>query len=708
MTNFRKSNPTHLLGLVVLALTLASLACGMPIVGGSGPTHTPSPTPPPQATPTPEMDLGDYGDAPDGDQGMEAGYYAPSGGPFLFTYEATGVEGNFPTLGENDIPGPFTLDVDEFWIGPLFGSTGSGDIPSLEDDADDPDDPDGPANLLINAGGADCDKENGAHNPSATGCSPQPAYSMPMNARLVILFGHPPLGMWMTSVTASDSMGYEGPVYWNLLFDLNQDGDWDGPGEWIAQDIQVDLAPGETETLISPAFQFPTSGSPWGRLNFPYWVRSMVTSESVEDTLGMEDYDGRGLEGGFEVGEVEDYFVEWRPLGPRYKDKEPAEAESCAGLSKVEVDELPSTRDAKDIVELIPEENVDEVTIFGLPDGEGAGTAVASEPLDVDVGISTTFEFGEHLLNVLVEERRIRIEPEQLGEGGARIAVLPQFGGEPPCVGSAPVFVTPGFVHGFQPQPRDIDGLYQVDSVFDSGDQSHGPFVKGNQIVEINVSDDGTIFTGPPPFVTVEGERNSGDGSFTAQGNGTVAGYAGIDVTFEGTLTLDGGLQGLYTMGSSGGLPGGQGITYAIEGQKAPEGGGGEGAGGSGPVPVTEGEKATIQSFIDVFNTSFQEGDAEPLFNLLHPAVLDQYGAETCRTYLGETLETPVELDYQNAVLIDSWDWMRDELTTSVNDAYRVQVNVTIGEESGEQPMHLVMPGDDSVRWFTDCGDPLE
>ena len=104
----------------------------------------------------------------------------------------------------------------------------------LEDDADDLNDPDNVPNLQIKGGGADCDAENGSHNPGGNGCAPVSAYSMPMNARLMIFFGQPPLGVWITSVTASETMSYSGPVYWNLLFDLNQDGSWDGDGEWQA------------------------------------------------------------------------------------------------------------------------------------------------------------------------------------------------------------------------------------------------------------------------------------------------------------------------------------------------------------------------------------------------------------------------------------------------------------------------------------------
>ncbi len=697
--------PSRPVELAVLVLILASLACGLPFTGAPAPSATSTPSP--SVTPTPPLDIGDYGDAPDGDRGMESGYYAPTGGPFLFTYQSAGVDGNFPTMGDDPVPGPFTIDVDEFWIGPLFGSTGSGDIPSLEQDADDVNDPDGQANLLINAGGADCDKENGVHNPSANGCSSQPAFSMPMNARLMIVFGQPPLGMWITSVTASDSMSYSGPVYWNLLFDLNQDGDWDGPGEWISQDVEVNLEPGETETLISPAFNFPTSGSPWGRLNFPYWVRSMVTSHSVDETLNMADYDGRGPQGGFEVGEVEDYFVEWRPIGPRYKDKEPVEAEACGVVSEIDVEQLPSNRSARDVLELVPGNLVNEVQIFGLPGGEGPGAAVTSGLIPVGDPSSTPFAFGENEFGIEMGDDRIVIQADQIAEGGARILVVPEFGEDHPCQGNAPVGVSPGFLYSFLPIRQTVYGSYLVTSKYERGDRSHNPFAKGEEIEKVDVSEGSIVFSGNPPFVTVSGERDESDGSFSAQGSGVVAGYSNIAVAFEGTLTEE-GLSGEYTMGAEGGLPGGESITYVIEGKKAPDGEGGTSQEDSGPVPVTAGEEEAIQAFIDVFNGAFEEGDADPLFRLLHPAVYERYSQDACRTYLEGNMGTPVELAYQDAVYVGEWDWELDGQSPTMQNIFRVLVDITAGGQSGQQQIHLAIPGDDSVRWFTDCGEPVE
>ena len=709
MNSFRFSPRSRSLGLAVIALVLAGLACGFPFRGGPAPASTNTPAPQANATPTQTLTVGDYGDAPDGDRSLDTGYYAPTGGPFLFTYQNAGVGGNFPTMGDDPTPGAFTIDVDEFWIGPLYGSSRTQDIPSLEDDADDPNDPDTIANLDLNAGASDCDAENGSHNPAASGCQSVPAYSMPMNARLTILFGQPPLGIWITSVSAHENMGYTGPVYWNLLFDLNQDGTWDGPGEWIARDVEVDLEPGETETLISPAFQFPTSGSPFGRLNFPYWVRSMVSSESVQDVLGGSDWDGRGPEDGFAVGEVEDYFVEWQPIGKKYPDKEPAEAKACTAASSITLDQVPTDRTPGDLIELLPGEGVREIQVFGLPGPDQTGPIVPTGLISLDASSTTPLDFGGSQLSIGVQDRVIQIQPENIAGEGARVLVIGSLGEGYPCSGAAPVFVNSGRLIDLPagPPPAGIYGRYTVTSTYAEGDKSHAPFVLGDQIESVTVSEGSIVFSGEAPFVTVTGERDESDGSFSASGEGLVAGYSGIAVVFEGTL-LDGELTGMYIYGAEGGLPGGQSITYAVEGILVPPGSG-EDEETVGPLPVSQGVEDAIQDFIDVFNASAEERDPELLHSLLHPAVFERYGEEVCRTYLDTGLtsaETPVKMSFGSAEALGTWDWATDERSTPIDYVYRVQVGLSAGDQSASQEIHLAIPGDDSVRWFTDCGDP--
>jgi hypothetical protein len=77
-------------------------------------------------------------------------------------------------------------------------------------------------------------------------------------------------------------------------------------------------------------------------------------------------------------------------------------------------------------------------------------------------------------------------------------------------------------------------------------------------------------FTGPnlQNWVTVSGDYDASTGRFSATGRGTVAGFSNVGVRFEGTITTSGALSGTYTMGTGGELPGGQSITYTVQGQK--------------------------------------------------------------------------------------------------------------------------------------------
>lgn len=72
---------------------------------------------------------------------------------------------------------------------------------------------------------------------------------------------------------------------------------------------------------------------------------------------------------------------------------------------------------------------------------------------------------------------------------------------------------------------------------------------------------------GDPPFVNVEGEAQP-DGSFFLKGMGTVAGYPDVTVQFEGTIEFPGIIEGTYSMGVNGELPGGVAAVYDVSGEK--------------------------------------------------------------------------------------------------------------------------------------------
>ena len=703
MKNHKRNKGLAVLALV--AIMLATMTCNLraPIVGISG-TATPLPGQPGKP--------GDYGDAPDGDHGMDTGYYAPTGGPWMFTYESAGIAGNFPTMGEDPVPGPFMIDVDEFWIGPLFGASNLADVPSIEDDADDPQDPDGVANLQTPGGRADCDKENGSHNPAGNNCMPVPAWSIPMNARLSIFFGYPPLGVWFTAVNASENMTYEGPVYWNLLVDLNQNGEWDGGEEWVVRDKAITLTPGEHETLISPAFKVPSSGRPFGRINFPFWVRSMVSSESVKDKVGSGNWDGRGTDDGFEIGEVEDYFVEWRPIGQILPNPpQPIQANACGPNSGEMLEHLSTDRDLSDEAVLMPGENVESMEVIGVGDTDTGGIGITGDNIDLSPGSSGEVTYGKNVYKVSVdEEGRVHVIPTKIEED-INLDFIPKLKQQNECSGSAPVEVTSGVSVPFAQTTGEtvvhVWGWFGVHLTVVYDKAGHITFIGMPEDLLINILGGSISIEGPHPWVNVSGDYDEDSGAFSASGTGTVAGFPGIAVTFEGTLD-ENGVSGEYTMGANGGLPSNEPIRYSVEGQRLSDQDAGDTpAAETGPAGLAPGVADTIQSFVDVFNAAFADGNTEHLYQLLHPTVIDMYGEEACRVYLGTIVETPTTLEYLDATRIGAWDFERDGAVIPADFAYAVQANFTADEQTTQQELHLTLPGDDSVRWFTDCGEPM-
>jgi hypothetical protein len=98
----------------------------------------------------------------------------------------------------------------------------------------------------------------------------------------------------------------------------------------------------------------------------------------------------------------------------------------------------------------------------------------------------------------------------------------------------------------------------------------HGPFIGMPDKLELKVQilEPGSILIeGPEPWVNVIGTIE--DGQIFAQGEGTVAGFESIVVLFQGAVSGE-GLQGQYTMGADGGLPGRLPIVYLVEPQPPP------------------------------------------------------------------------------------------------------------------------------------------
>ncbi len=199
---------------------------------------------------------GDYGDAPDGQLDV---YY--------------GIVGNFPTLFNTTNshfgrPGGHTLNVGEETLGINV---------SAEVDAIDPNDPDGVPNLV------DADSDE----------------------RMYVIMEGTQARLAFTVTVSSNAPDVT--RYANALIDFDQSGNW-STGlhgvEWVVVNLEIDIDPGDSETIITPEFS-------WGNQLVPtseVWMRVALTREEVEETLfaNVGGWDGSGQ---FGYGEIEDKFV---------------------------------------------------------------------------------------------------------------------------------------------------------------------------------------------------------------------------------------------------------------------------------------------------------------------------------------------------------------------------------------------------------------
>ncbi len=194
------------------------------------------------------------------------------------------------------------------------------------------------------------------------------------------------------------------------------------------------------------------------------------------------------------------------------------------------------------------------------------------------------------------------------------------------------------------------------------------------------------------PFLPVSGTVNS-DGTFELTGTGEVAGIPNIQVEAIGNFNS---IHMAYTIGVNGGLPGGFPITYFLDGERV------DGMGETGGT----GSPEDVETFFTVFNSSFVTQDADFLYNQLHPAVLDRYGADQCRAYLESVVTTPLEIANFTVTDFGTWVWERDGVSTTVPDTFTIEGVAIAQGESAETELHLAVRPDGSIGWFTDCGEP--
>lgn len=128
------------------------------------------------------------------------------------------------------------------------------------------------------------------------------------------------------------------------------------------------------------------------------------------------------------------------------------------------------------------------------------------------------------------------------------------------------------------------------------------------------------------------------------------------------------------------------------------------------PTPVTPTPVAsvaldppTVEDFTNDLSAALAERDRAYLNTRLHPAVIERYGEQPCRRYLRE-VGGPLTRVILGSEGPAPWDYITDELTTTIPDAWTVSIR-----QPGPDPLRELhfAPADGTWRWFTDCGDPI-
>lgn len=123
---------------------------------------------------------------------------------------------------------------------------------------------------------------------------------------------------------------------------------------------------------------------------------------------------------------------------------------------------------------------------------------------------------------------------------------------------------------------NDLAETFAVTVLASVDPSGHEPFIGLQAVTSLDVEvtalggGGAVIFiSGPSPFVQVSGSIGA-NGAFSGSGSGTVAGNPNTLVTMSGTFDASGFLilDSTYTMGGNGTLPGGQPVTYTIDGQR--------------------------------------------------------------------------------------------------------------------------------------------
>jgi hypothetical protein len=234
-----------------------------------------------------------------------------------------------------------------------------------------------------------------------------------------------------------------------------------------------------------------------------------------------------------------------------------------------------------------------------------------------------------------------------------------------------------------------LSGVFHETILVTVDPAGHEQFIGMPGTEDLIVEIEGTTITitGPAPWVIVTGNLNP-DGSFKVTGSGIVAGYPNINVEFDGTITTKDGLVGDYMMGVGGGLPTNRSITYHLQGQRV-------------KVLATN---EIMQAFLTQLATALRTNDTAFLFDNLHPAAINLYGAQICQTHFQQRSPDPsYNIEFASMTGPASWVYApAGQAQVPVVDVYTVTAKVTAQGQTTTAELHIGQAGD-QLYWFTQC-----
>jgi hypothetical protein len=130
------------------------------------------------------------------------------------------------------------------------------------------------------------------------------------------------------------------------------------------------------------------------------------------------------------------------------------------------------------------------------------------------------------------------------------------------------------------------------------------------------------------------------------------------------------------------------------------------------PVPTptaapTPDAEARIRAFFATFVPAIRTADVETLLALLHPVSLQRYGEARCRTGFAGLADPAYTVVVKTVHDQAQWEFARDGLTTTIPDAWAIDVDVTTTASGTAAAVVHLAPIDGEIRWFADCGTPL-